>query len=275
MDVIELCWRALCIIILKWRWQILISIMYYGLATIIMWLINLHHLHMFVLWWGGLGILSSIGLGFGIHTGFLFLFPHILNVCTGAPPDASFLNIWIQVVPAAFIWGCGTAIGEIPPYLMSYGVTQPIFTGKLAKFQEMTSNFIQKWGFYGVIVMASYPNATFDMCGMTCGYFKMSIWEFVCGCIIGKACIKAIWQSLFMVMLFTERFRKPLANALGITETLDKLANRYINPEQNNGYLGIIWGMVVFTWIIAFIIMMMLETAKYQRKIEAGKRKKD
>ena len=34
----------------------------------------------FVVWWIGLGVLSSIGLGTGMHSGLLFLFPHILKV---------------------------------------------------------------------------------------------------------------------------------------------------------------------------------------------------
>lgn len=35
---------------------------------------------LYVVWWVGLGILSSIGLGTGMHSGLLFLFPHILKV---------------------------------------------------------------------------------------------------------------------------------------------------------------------------------------------------
>lgn len=31
-------------------------------------------------WWVGLGVLSSIGLGTGMHSGLLFLFPHMLKV---------------------------------------------------------------------------------------------------------------------------------------------------------------------------------------------------
>jgi vacuole membrane protein 1 len=38
----------------------------------------------YVVWWVGLGVLSSIGLGTGMHSGLLFLFPHMLKVraCT-------------------------------------------------------------------------------------------------------------------------------------------------------------------------------------------------
>ena len=34
----------------------------------------------YMTWWVGLGVLSSIGLGTGMHSGLLFLFPHILQV---------------------------------------------------------------------------------------------------------------------------------------------------------------------------------------------------
>ena len=34
----------------------------------------------YAVWWVGLGVLSSIGLGSGIHSGLLFLFPHMLKV---------------------------------------------------------------------------------------------------------------------------------------------------------------------------------------------------
>src|SRR3990167_920689 len=37
----------------------------------------------FFVWWFGLGVLSSIGLGTGMHTGVLFLFPHIFKFCFG------------------------------------------------------------------------------------------------------------------------------------------------------------------------------------------------
>ena len=33
----------------------------------------------YAVWWIGLGVLSSIGLGTGMHSGLLFLFPHMLK----------------------------------------------------------------------------------------------------------------------------------------------------------------------------------------------------
>ena len=35
----------------------------------------------YLVWWLGLGVLSSVGLGTGMHSGLLFLFPYMLKVC--------------------------------------------------------------------------------------------------------------------------------------------------------------------------------------------------
>jgi hypothetical protein len=99
-------------------------------------------------WWVGLGILSSIGLGSGLQTGVLFMFPHIIKVCLTAeacksvafenftaiwfrttpsqfqcPPDdvaalypATYFAIWRLAIIPSFLQSAGTAIGEIPPY---------------------------------------------------------------------------------------------------------------------------------------------------------------
>lgn len=112
-------------------------------------------------WWLILGILSSIGLGSGLHSGVLFLFPHIFKVCLAVescghtafdvrddvwlrgntlhceplslplgghtaawgsptPREVTALDLFCKVVYTGMIWGVGTAIGEVPPYLFSY-----------------------------------------------------------------------------------------------------------------------------------------------------------
>eukprot|EP00092_Neocalanus_flemingeri_P032050 GFUD01034832.1.p1 GENE.GFUD01034832.1~~GFUD01034832.1.p1 ORF type:complete len:443 (+),score=86.53 GFUD01034832.1:124-1452(+) len=102
-------------------------------------------------WWVGLGILSSVGLGTGLHTFLLYLGPHIAAVTMAAyecgttdfpappypsqilcPPGeeaggeggarALQITIWAilsKVRVEAFCWGAGTAIGELPPYFMA------------------------------------------------------------------------------------------------------------------------------------------------------------
>lgn len=103
----------------------------------------------YVTWWVGLGVLSSIGLGTGMHSGILFLFPHIFRVVNQAKEcptmdfdstcdmwwqdcsmecrsasipaglEASFMDCVLVVMIPAMLWGGGTAAGEIPPYAIS------------------------------------------------------------------------------------------------------------------------------------------------------------
>lgn len=104
----------------------------------------------YTVWWVGLGVLSSIGLGSGLQSGVLFLFPHIIKVSLAAqtcktldfesysdiwfrsPPGlfkcptltadstpVTLLGVWQKIILACFLQSAGTAIGEIPPYWMT------------------------------------------------------------------------------------------------------------------------------------------------------------
>lgn len=90
-----------------------------------------------------LGILSSVGLGTGLHTFILYLGPHIAAVTLAAyeceslnfpeppypdeiicpdernPMAVSILSIMSKVRLEAMCWGAGTALGELPPYFMA------------------------------------------------------------------------------------------------------------------------------------------------------------
>ncbi|KAG8451664.1 hypothetical protein GDO86_003744 [Hymenochirus boettgeri] len=95
-------------------------------------------------YWVGLGILSSVGLGTGLHTFLLYLGPHIASVTLAAyecnsvnfpePPypdeiicpdeegTEGAISLWTiisKVRLEACMWGAGTAIGELPPYFMA------------------------------------------------------------------------------------------------------------------------------------------------------------
>ena len=107
----------------------------------------------FVLWWVGLGVLSSVGLGSGMHSGLLFLWPHVLRVSLAAERcghmdfdaranmwassegavmqclspttkvwggEVPYWELYRKVVAACILWGAGTALGEIPPYALCY-----------------------------------------------------------------------------------------------------------------------------------------------------------
>lgn len=96
------------------------------------------------LYWVGLGVLSSVGLGTGLHTFLLYLGPHIASVTMAAyecgglnfpePPYpdkilcpsgidprwvTTMWNIMKKVWLEATMWGAGTALGELPPYFVA------------------------------------------------------------------------------------------------------------------------------------------------------------
>ena len=111
---------------------------------------TIESLFLWTLYWLGLGIASSIGLGTGLHTFLLYLGPFIAQVTLAAyecgsikfprPPypheivcpslttisndlfetgPISFWKILWKVKLEAFFWGLGTALGELPPYFMA------------------------------------------------------------------------------------------------------------------------------------------------------------
>lgn len=187
--------------------------------------------------WMFLGILSSIGLGSGAHTFILFLGPHIAQVTTAAyvckttefgiesagrilcPPEPytryetiSVGSILLKVLGATLAWGAGTAIGEIPPYLlaraaMSASSKATGYRREMKQLSERSSGLsimdrlrvfvyrmITGLGFWGVLASASIPNPLFDLAGMTCGYFRVPFQTFILGTFVGKTFIKSIIQ---------------------------------------------------------------------------------
>ncbi|KAJ1606674.1 hypothetical protein OIY81_1633 [Cryptosporidium canis] len=121
-------------------------------------------------WWVGLGFLSSVGLGCGIHTGLLFLFPHVYSIITTAeryntlnfdprqnmwsnllnPGDlfmvaevntsgsnsVSLFSILLKILPYTFLWGFGTALGELPPYAAAFAASKSRRNNKLRELKR-------------------------------------------------------------------------------------------------------------------------------------------
>ncbi|CAH0487395.1 unnamed protein product [Peronospora farinosa] len=200
----------------------------------------------FVVWWVGLGVLSSVGLGTGMHSGILFLFPHIFLVVQGAeecksldfdsrhhmwfhPFEANcndvsevstvtFAAIFSKVFLPCILWGAGTAAGEIPPYALSRAAK--LAGQRNEEFEEIAESksqynlmnsmknwmirFLEKHGFWGVLLMSAWPNMAFDLCGICCGHFLMPFWTFFGATLIGKALIKANMQAAFFITIFTD-----------------------------------------------------------------------
>lgn len=240
-----------------------------------------HQLHMndltktveYIVWWVGLGILSSVGLGSGMHTGILFLFPHVFKVTNavenmatlcnnssdidprdnmwwrlalndefechtgsaGSDGTPIFLNIYLHCLPAAFLWGAGTAIGEVPPYWTAYaakmsGEVDEDDAGDIDEVEQLAQHdgaavdpltatkiwmikFMKRWGFWGVFIMSAWPNAMFDLCGICCGTCLMPFWHFFSACWLGKACVKAPIQLVVLILLFSETYRETYVQA--------------------------------------------------------------
>ncbi|CAF0975482.1 unnamed protein product [Didymodactylos carnosus] len=241
------------------------------------------------LYWLGLGIMSSVGLGTGLHTFLLYLGPFIAQVTIAAyecgsikfprppypneivcptttltPPIASsenstmfssmisdtssdlasllldtsstlmngpisFWKILWKVKLEAFLWGLGTALGELPPYFVARTArARNLDTDdnpELLEFEQLLLNaelnnsrnlslfermryivfrLIKRIGFLGILLCASIPNPLFDLAGITCGYFLIPFWTFFTATVLGKALIKMSIQTIFIIFLFSE-----------------------------------------------------------------------
>ncbi|XP_041971673.1 vacuole membrane protein 1-like [Aricia agestis] len=185
-------------------------------------------------WWVGLGVLSSVGLGTGLHTFLLYLGPHIARVTLAAyecgsldfptPPypndiicpttvSPTVVTIWSimsKVRIECMMWGMGTALGELPPYFMaraarlSGGAATELQESSSSRAKVMIQKLVQRVGFAGILACASIPNPLFDLAGLTCGHFLVPFWTFFGATLLGKAVIKMHIQKMFVIIAFNE-----------------------------------------------------------------------
>lgn len=217
----------------------------------------------FVIYWVGLGVLSSVGLGTGLHTFLLYLGPHIASVTLAAYecnalnfpkppypddiicPETSDLrfppnlwNIMSKVRIEAFLWGAGTALGELPPYFMARAARlsgyDPDDAEDLEEFEQLQKKqetgdlsmldkaklfmekTVERVGFFGILACASIPNPLFDLAGITCGHFLVPFWTFFGATLIGKAIIKMHIQKVFVIIAFNESLIERAVDLLGV-----------------------------------------------------------
>lgn len=185
-------------------------------------------------WWLGLGVLSSVGLGTGLHTFLLYLGPHVAAVAHAAaecrtldfpqppyphriicPPETdpdgvTIWNIMSKVRVECMMWGVGTALGELPPYFMARaaaGEQQNNNNNKntfTARAEQLMERLVSKVGFLGILACASVPNPLFDLAGLTCGHFRVPFWTFFGATLLGKAIVKMHLQKMFVIVAFNE-----------------------------------------------------------------------
>ena len=137
--------------------------------------------------WFLLGILSTIGLGTGVATGLLFLWPMVASVALEHHP---FVDTWIRVLPACMFHALGSTVVELPPYLAAQSLvtqlnleTQPLYT--------WTVNYVTRWGAPMIFAFAIWPNSMFDMCGIASGVCNIPIYTFLVVTMAGKGLVRA------------------------------------------------------------------------------------
>ena len=157
------------------------------------------------------------------------------------------------------LWGIGTAVGEVPPYAISYHAAKAGIKnaeveamlgggdgdsggggggGPLAALVQRMQNwmlgFIRRHGFWGILLLAAYPNAAFDLCGICCGHFQMPFWEFFGATVIGKGGIKVAGQTAFFIALFREHTRERIFAAMewAVPDVLPGLHLNGTTPAQ-------------------------------------------
>lgn len=196
-----------------------------------------------VLWcfyWLFLGVLSSVGLGTGLHTFVLYLGPHIASVALAGyecnsldfpePPypddiicpdvisssGVNFFQIMYKVWLESLMWGAGTALGELPPYFMAKAASEsghdpddeelenPNGSSFVSRIKMYIKELVLRGGFPAILVFASIPNPFFDLAGMTCGHFGVPFLTFFGATLVGKAIIKMNIQKMFVIIAFNE-----------------------------------------------------------------------
>lgn len=170
--------------------------------------------------WFLLGILSSIGFGTGMQTGVLFVFPEIIaeynrNLEYNNDPTSAIYYSYLMCLPFVLIWGIGTAYGELPPYYIASKINYRD-SGSLDKMYKLLGdnsdtikNNVKKtvdkfrenknYSFITILCLSAWPNAMFDICGISAGLVKLNVYEFLIPTIIGKAFIKTPIQLGFIL----------------------------------------------------------------------------
>ncbi|XP_073834941.1 transport and Golgi organization 5 [Musca autumnalis] len=235
----------------------------------------------FVVYWTGLGILSSVGLGTGLHTFLLYLGPHIASVtlaayecnslnfpkppypddiiCPEEPYDKQVPNLWTimsKVRLEAFLWGAGTALGELPPYFMAKAARlsgyDPDDAEELAEFEALKAKrnqkdlslmdrgklfmerVVERIGFFGILACASIPNPLFDLAGITCGHFLVPFWTFFGATLIGKAIVKMHIQKIFVIIAFNEVLIERAVDTLSVIPVIGSKLQEPFKEFLNN-----------------------------------------
>uniref|UniRef100_A0AAQ5YJX4 Vacuole membrane protein 1 n=1 Tax=Amphiprion ocellaris TaxID=80972 RepID=A0AAQ5YJX4_AMPOC len=204
-------------------------------------------------YWVGLGILSSVGLGTGLHTFLLYLGPHIASVTLAAyecgsvdfpeppypdqivcPQHEGSISLWTiisKVRLEACMWVSTCSMLAVDLQLKN--VQNPDFASRA---KVAVQKLIQKVGFLGILACASIPNPLFDLAGITCGHFLVPFWTFFGATLIGKAVIKMHIQKLFVIITFSRHIVEQMVSLIGavplLGAALQKPFREYLEAQK-------------------------------------------
>lgn len=223
---------------------------------------------MFFSWWFGLGVASSIGLGSGLHTFVLFTGPYVAKVALELREE-SLLYILKNVFVVITIWGAGSAVGELPPYLLSKKASEINHYEYSSSFEKMLSHFIRRNAFSTILIFASIPNPLFDMAGIMCGRYRIRFRTFFGATFIGKAIVKPVLQSIVIIyacisdLSFLDHY--PI-----VKSALVNVKNQY---TQNGGgestwwteWISTAWNLFTIITISYFVISIIKHVVKHHK----------
>ena len=207
--------------------------------------------------------------------------------------QVTFFQILFAVQLEAALWGLGTAIGELPPYIVAKAAR---LAGnkdqELEELDDLSDNtfmtkakrflyrLLQKHAFVTVLICASIPNPLFDLAGLTCGHFLIPFHVFFLATTIGKAFFKVHIQMLSIIFIFSNSnvqnfleflntFSPWARNKLELVIEKQRSALRVQNTvkEDNQSGLSIIWNYILMAMVLFFLISIVSSLANdYNKK---------
>ena len=129
----------------------------------------------------------------------------------------------------------------------------------------MDDILFRKYGFWGILAFASWPNMAFDLCGLASGHFLIPFWTFFGATWIGKAVIKVNLQAIFFIILGTPAYLASLIQLIAsFNSDIAEHAQEFLNSKkqtfrsgQNNNnsspMFAQIWGYIMIIFISWFI----------------------
>ena len=188
-------------------------------------------------YWFILGILSSVGFGTGLQTGVIFVYPAIFSTYTDnydpiLSINTNIINTYLRCVPFVCAWSVGTVIGELPPYLIAKTINYKdskaldklyeMLGGNGDKIKNSIDDTVVKFkkspkkSFVTIILLSSWPNAMFDVCGVAAGLVRLNMYQFLIPTFIGKVCIKTPIQ-LGMLLHYYGYYGDTVKNSVDIS----------------------------------------------------------